>query len=67
MMFNTASTQLNAPGMAFQFRPDNGFKRKSSSNIHDEYDSGPSVGMERIDSRDAKVRAVVTITILLCN
>ena len=56
-MFNTASpTQLHAPAMVLDLNMASSFKRKSSHSLQDEYESGRSVGMQRVDSHDAKVQ-----------
>lgn len=55
-MFNTASpTQLHVPAMVLELNTASTFKRKSSYSLQDEYEPGHSVGMQRVDSHDAKV------------
>ncbi|KAF8451272.1 hypothetical protein BGX38DRAFT_497463 [Terfezia claveryi] len=54
-MFNTASpTQLHVPAMVLELNTASSFKRKSSYSLQDEYESGHSMGMQRVDSHDAK-------------
>ncbi|KAF8427897.1 hypothetical protein EV426DRAFT_699974 [Tirmania nivea] len=56
-MFNTASpTHLHGPAMVLELNTASSFKRKSSYSLQDEYESGRSASMQRVDSHDSKRR-----------